>query len=103
MPSVTSAAATSVASSSRFSDVASASSEDEVEGTVAVTHSDVDDAESDWEKQGPFAFRRKLHCEYLAVSRRTFASPFPLLLGHYSRPKLLHSFPLLSGLHIFML
>lgn len=51
-----------------FSDVPSASSEDEIESAVVASHSDVDEAESDVEKQGPFAFRRKLHCNYLAVS-----------------------------------
>lgn len=51
-----------------FSDQASASSEDEAESVVAASHSEADEAESDVEKQGPFAFRRKLHCSYLAVS-----------------------------------
>ena len=52
-----------------FSDQASAgSSEDEAESVVAASHSEADEAESDIEKQGPFAFRRKLHCSYLAVS-----------------------------------
>ena len=78
MNNVSSTAAATVASSSHFSDVPSASSEEEVEGTVAISQSDVDDAESDREKQGPFAFRRKLHCEYLAVS------PAIILLLMYS-------------------
>lgn len=44
------------------------SSEDEVESAVVASHSEADEAESDVEKQGPFTFRRKLHCNYLAVS-----------------------------------
>ena len=63
---------TSVASSTRgiscFSDGPSGSSEDEVEGVIVASHSDADEVESDIEKQGPFTFRRKLHCNYLAVS-----------------------------------
>lgn len=51
-----------------FSDPASASSEDEAESVMVASHSEADEAESDIEKQGPFAFRRKLHCSYLAVS-----------------------------------
>lgn len=66
----------SVASSTRgmscFSDGPSASSEDEVESAVVASHSDADEAESDIEKQGPFTFRRKLHCNYLAVSLASF-------------------------------
>jgi hypothetical protein len=44
------------------------SSEDEAGSAVAASQSDAEEAESDLEKQGPFAFRRKLHCNYLAVS-----------------------------------
>lgn len=70
--SASAAAAISVASSTRglscFSDAPSASSEDEVESAVVASHSEADEAESDAEKQGPFTFRRKLHCNYLAVS-----------------------------------
>lgn len=44
------------------------SSEDEGGSAVAASQSDADEAESDAEKQGPFAFRRKMHCNYLAVS-----------------------------------
>jgi len=59
-----------------FSDQASAgSSEDEAESVVAASHSEADEAESDIEKQGPFAFRRKLHCSYLAPAQ--VASPYP--------------------------
>lgn len=70
-----------------FSDQASASSEDEAESVVAASHSEADEAESDVEKQGPFAFRRKLHCSYLAVS---FLSSFyfygfyqPFSIGYF--------------------
>lgn len=55
-----------------FSDVPSASSEDEVESAVIASQSDADDVESDVEKQGPFSFRRKLHCSYIAVNLKFF-------------------------------
>ena len=51
-----------------MSDAQSASSEEEIEGTMGASQSDVDDMESELDKQGPFGFRRKLHCNYLAVS-----------------------------------
>lgn len=70
--STSTAASLSVASTARglscFSDAPSVSSEDEVESAVLASHSEADEAESDVEKQGPFTFRRKLHCSYLAVS-----------------------------------
>ena len=62
--------ATSVASRglSCLSDAPSLSSEDEAGSALAASQSDAEDVESDAEKQGPFAFRRKQHCNYLAVS-----------------------------------
>ena len=51
------------------SDAQSLSSEDEIEGAIGASQSDGDDLESEQEKQqGKFSFRRKLHCNYHAVS-----------------------------------
>jgi hypothetical protein len=51
-----------------LSDAQSVSSGEEIESTMGASQSDVDDLESELEKQGPFTFRRKRHCNYLAVS-----------------------------------
>lgn len=57
-----------------FSDAPSMSSEDEIESAVPASPSDMDETESDFEKQGPFAFRRKQDCNYLAV--RSYSHSF---------------------------
>lgn len=69
---VSASVASSVRGMSCFSDGPSASSEDEAESAVVASQSEADEAESDIEKQGPFTFRRKLHCNYLAVSSQRF-------------------------------
>ncbi|XP_057380415.1 enhancer of polycomb homolog 1-like [Daphnia carinata] len=72
---VSASVASSVRGMSCFSDGPSASSEDEAETAAVASQSEADEAESDIEKQGPFTFRRKLHCNYLAPTQ--VSSPYP--------------------------
>lgn len=64
----------SISASSRsgkcFADALSLSSEEEAEAVALTPSSDIEEVETDVDRHGPFTFRRKLHCNYLAVSER---------------------------------
>ena len=67
VPGQPSAALSTARSGKCYADALSISSEEEVDGVALTPSSDVEEVEPDVDRLGPFTFRRKPHCNYLAV------------------------------------